>query len=164
MVRKSPIGASAPGGSSWSRFLGSGVRVSVVSALHRSESSGHPARQNDSILDGPPPLTRKAHLRRKKNYPRRAVLGAHKACKLQAMDLYPDKLSSMEEQAYYVKTCMEAAGYKERDWRNNGKTALVPLSSARRWCSRLRSVHSLSYLACVTFARVWMSALGHKRT
>jgi len=45
--------------------LESGVRVSVVSALHRSESSGHPARQKDSTEISPAAVTRKAHVRRK---------------------------------------------------------------------------------------------------
>jgi hypothetical protein len=42
----------------------------------------------------------------------------HAACKLKALELYKSKIASTEleeEQAYYVKICMEAHGYKERD-------------------------------------------------
>ena len=42
----------------------------------------------------------------------------HAACKLKAMEQYKTNLSSKEhddELAYYVKICMEAAGYKERE-------------------------------------------------
>lgn len=41
----------------------------------------------------------------------------HAACKLKALELYKSKIASTEleeEQAYYVKICMEAHGYKER--------------------------------------------------
>jgi len=39
------------------------------------------------------------------------------ACKLKAMDKWPEKISSSEhdeERAYYVKICMETAGYKRK--------------------------------------------------
>ena len=50
----------------------------------------------------------------------------HAACKLKAIELYPGKISSTEyeeEQAYYVKICMEAAGYEESNTNCGNVTA-----------------------------------------
>jgi hypothetical protein len=50
----------------------------------------------------------------------------HSACKLKALELYKSKIASTEweeEQAYYVKVCMEAHGYKERSAECGGAAA-----------------------------------------